>query len=145
MRPFFEIGVAMPWGGVLRGLRSQPQSHRQPPQKQNLLFLHGWLDNSHSFLPLLHQLTNNNNSINNNSINNSINSDFDTDFDIVAIDFAGSGQSSHRPKGVLYHHIDNVIDVMHVAEGLGWDRFSIVGHSMGAGVASMVAGAWPAR
>ena len=38
-----------------------------------------------------------------------------------------------------------VVDVLAVADALGWDRFTLVGHSMGAGVASLSAAAAPER
>lgn len=91
-------------------------------EKKPLLALHGWLDNAASFDLLAPALD---------------------DYYIVALDFAGHGYSEHRPKGVRYHLIDHVDDVLAVVKQLGWTRFSIVGHSMGAGIAALFTAAMP--
>ncbi|KAJ0050676.1 hypothetical protein NL108_005069, partial [Boleophthalmus pectinirostris] len=49
----------------------------------------------------------------------------------VAVDLAGHGLSSHRPPGVFYTFPSYVVDVCRVVKALQWDRFSIIGHSMG--------------
>ncbi len=95
-----------------------------PASAPPVLALHGWLDNAASFdllAPLL------------------------PEFRIVAVDLPGHGFSDHRPQGVPYHYVDWVIDVTAMADVLGWDRFSILGHSMGAGIASLFAGTFPNR
>ena len=38
-----------------------------------------------------------------------------------------------------------IADALAAADALGWDRFSLLGHSMGAGIASLVAGTAPER
>jgi pimeloyl-ACP methyl ester carboxylesterase len=94
------------------------------PSAPPVLALHGWLDNAASFdllAPLL------------------------PEFRIVAVDLPGHGLSDHRPSGVPYHYVDWVIDVTAMADVLGWERFSILGHSMGAGIASLFAGTFPNR
>ncbi len=88
-----------------------------------VLALHGWLDNAATFdrlAPLL------------------------PDLRIVAIDLAGHGRSQHR-VGAPYHFIDYVADAGAVADALGWQQFSLLGHSLGAGVAALLAGTWPER
>ncbi len=77
------------------------------------LALHGWLDNANTFdrlAPLLPEL------------------------DLVAPDFAGHGFSSHRTAGVHYTSLLDVQDVLAIANDLRWDRFNVIGHSMGASV-----------
>lgn len=94
------------------------------PGRRPVLALHGWLDNAASFdrlAPLL------------------------PDWHIVALDFPGHGRSQHRPPGVAYHFVDYVGDVVAAADALGWKRFSLLGHSLGAGVASFVAATIPER
>jgi pimeloyl-ACP methyl ester carboxylesterase len=89
-----------------------------------VLALHGWLDNAASFerlAPLLPELH------------------------VVALDLPGHGRSQHRPPGVVHHFIDWVPEVVAVADELGWDRFSILGHSMGAGIGSLVPAIFPER
>lgn len=95
-----------------------------PPDGQPVLALHGWLDNAHSFLPLAGHLSG---------------------LRVVALDLPGHGLSEHRPPGAAYHFVDWVVDAVGAADALGWERFALLGHSMGAGVASLVAGTVPAR
>jgi pimeloyl-ACP methyl ester carboxylesterase len=89
-----------------------------------VLALHGWLDNSASFdrlapvLPALH---------------------------LVALDLAGHGRSQHRHPSVAFHFIDWAPEVLAIADSLGWDRFSLIGHSMGAGISTLVAGTFSDR
>ncbi|MED5432165.1 MAG: alpha/beta fold hydrolase, partial [Pseudomonadota bacterium] len=64
---------------------------------------------------------------------------------MVALDFSGHGHSQHRPDGVVTHLVDHVRDVLAVVDQLGWSRFTLVGHSMGAGIACLFAAACPER
>jgi pimeloyl-ACP methyl ester carboxylesterase len=95
------------------------------PTLPPLLALHGWLDNAASFERLAPLLCEH--------------------FHIVAIDLAGHGRSQHRPAGLWYHYIDYLGDVLAAADVLGWKRFSLLGHSLGGAVASMLAAAAPER
>ena len=95
------------------------------PEQPRLLALHGWLDNAASYHNLAPRLA--------------------EQFHVVAMDFAGHGLSSHRPEGVRYHLLDNVDDVILFADALGWDSFHLIGHSMGAGIATYVASCFPER
>lgn len=89
-----------------------------------VLALHGWLDNSASFERLAPQLPG---------------------FRLVSLDLAGHGRSQHRHPSVAAHFIDWAPEVLATANFLGWDRFSLIGHSMGAGISTLVAGAFPDR
>ena len=85
---------------------------------QRVLALHGWLDNAASFQNLAPLLR---------------------DVEIVALDLPGHGHSDHRPRGDGYYFVDYVAVVVEAADALGWDRFSFLGHSLGAGIASIAA------
>jgi pimeloyl-ACP methyl ester carboxylesterase len=94
------------------------------PALPPLLALHGWQDNAATFdrlAPLL------------------------PGFHIVAVDFAGHGLSDWRPDGVRYHTLDHVDDMLGVADQLGWESFSLLGHSMGAAIGILFAAALPER
>jgi pimeloyl-ACP methyl ester carboxylesterase len=94
-----------------------------PDDGMPVLAMHGWLDNAASFdglAPLLSGCR------------------------VVALDLAGHGLSQRR-AGAPYHFIDYVADVAAVADALGWQKFSLLGHSLGAGVAALLAGTWPDR
>jgi pimeloyl-ACP methyl ester carboxylesterase len=89
-----------------------------------VLALHGWQDNAATFdrlAPLL------------------------TGVHVVAMDFAGHGRSDWRSAGMRYHTMDHVDDVLAVVNQLGWEQFVLVGHSMGAGIGALFAGALPER
>ncbi len=92
--------------------------------QRRVLALHGWLDNAASFAPLAPLLN---------------------DACVVALDLAGHGHSDHRPPGTGYHLLDYITDVIGVADALGWRECTLLGHSLGAGLASLVAAAWPER
>ncbi|MFZ8915387.1 MAG: alpha/beta fold hydrolase, partial [Pseudomonadales bacterium] len=88
------------------------------------LGLHGWLDNANTFnrlAPLLPELN------------------------FIALDFAGHGRSDHRAPGVHYTSFFDVQDVVAAAEALGFERFGLIGHSMGGAVTSETAGLFPER
>ncbi|GAA0785815.1 alpha/beta fold hydrolase [Marinobacterium sediminicola] len=95
-----------------------------PVDGRPVLALHGWLDNAASFRALEPHLE---------SVR------------LVALDLVGHGFSAHRPEAMPYYIWDNVADVLAVADELGWERFHLLGHSMGAGVSSLLAGVMPDR
>ena len=95
-----------------------------PADGEPVIALHGWLDNANSFARLAPKLPG---------------------LRIVALDMAGHGYSDHRPPGAGYTLWDYAHDVLQVAEQLGWQRFSLLGHSLGAIVSVMLAGSLPER
>ncbi|WP_027896981.1 alpha/beta fold hydrolase [Zestomonas thermotolerans] len=95
-----------------------------PEDGRPVLAVHGWMDNAMSFARLIPKLRG---------------------LRIVAVDLAGHGHSDHRPPGAGYSLWDNVYDLLQVAEQFGWQRFSLLGHSMGAIVATLLAGSLPQR
>lgn len=94
---------------------------RLPP----LLALHGWLDNAGSFARLAPRLA--------------------SRYRVVALDLPGHGHADHLPAGASYHWPEYVRAVLAAADALGLSRYTLLGHSLGAGIASMVAAARPER
>ena len=94
------------------------------PDGPKLLALHGWLDNAASFVPLAASLEG---------------------FDVVALDLPGHGASAHRAAGYDYVYVDWLHDVLDALDALGWERAHLLGHSMGATLASTLAAAAPER
>lgn len=104
--------------GAVAGLRNGREG------APRVLALHGWLDNAASFVPLAPYLD---------------------DVDLVAIDLPGHGRSAHLPPGADYSFAGALHSVLDAADALGWDTFALLGHSMGAGIGSLVAAGCPQR
>ncbi|MDR7100094.1 pimeloyl-ACP methyl ester carboxylesterase [Lysobacter niabensis] len=104
--------------GTLAGLRA---GRAGAPR---VLALHGWLDNAASFVPLSAHLP---------------------DIDLVAIDMPGHGASAHLPAAADYLLIAFLRAAFAAADALGWERFSLLGHSLGGVIASLMASAQPRR
>jgi pimeloyl-ACP methyl ester carboxylesterase len=104
--------------GTLAGLRAGRDG------APRVLALHGWLDNAASFVPLSAYLR---------------------DIDLVALDMPGHGHSAHLPAAADYSFAGAIAAVLDAADALGWERFALLGHSMGAGIASLVAASSPQR
>lgn len=95
-----------------------------PEGGRPVIALHGWLDNAASFsrlAPLLNGVR------------------------ILALDLPGHGLSDHRPAGAGYNIWDYAYDILQTAEQFGWQRFSLLGHSLGGIVSVLLAGAMPER
>ncbi|TFF75732.1 alpha/beta hydrolase [Aeromonas taiwanensis] len=85
-----------------------------------LVALHGWLDNGASFLPLAPHLE---------------------AFHLVCLDLPGHGHSDH--KHTPYVFVDWLDDLHQIVQAAGWTRFTLLGHSLGALIASAYAGVFP--
>lgn len=112
-----EIHVDIPLGRIA-GLRAGSEGAIP------VLALHGWLDNAASFVPLAPHLDG---------------------IDLVAVDLPGHGRSAHLAVGSDYSFYGSANVVLDIADALGWERFALLGHSMGAGIGSLVAAASPQR
>lgn len=113
------LTLELPFGRVA-GLR-----HGQPGGLP-VLALHGWLDNAASFTALAAEL--------------------DQAVELVAIDLPGHGHSDWLPAGPQAYSLASAAGhVLAIADALGWQRFALMGHSMGAAIASLVAALAPER
>ncbi|MFT5421305.1 MAG: pimeloyl-ACP methyl ester carboxylesterase [Candidatus Endobugula sp.] len=86
--------------------------------------LHGWLDNSASFSVLAPQLKN---------------------IQCLAIDLAGHGCSEHKTGLADYPLWSDISAIYAIADQMGWQRFTLIGHSRGAMMALLAAGVFPER
>jgi len=111
----FSADIAM---GRIGGLRGGDAGGTR------VLALHGWLDNAASFLPLSRHLSG---------------------IELVVPDLPGHGHSVHIGPGAEYTSGVAVNAVLDLADALGWDEFCLLGHSMGAGIASLLAASSPQR
>lgn len=81
---------------------------------KTIVALHGWQDNAGSFdtlIPLLPESVY-----------------------IISIDLPGHGLSSHLPPGSPYHDLVFMMELKRVIDRLNWNKFTILGHSMGAAI-----------
>ena len=95
-----------------------------PPDGFPVLAIHGWLDNAASFSRLAPLLEG---------------------FRVAALDLTGHGRSDHRPETDSHYFVDWVPEIIEAADVLGHESFALVGHSMGAGISSLVPAAVPGR
>jgi pimeloyl-ACP methyl ester carboxylesterase len=89
-----------------------------------VLALHGWLDNAASFTRLAPLL--------------------DKHY-VVALDLTGHGLTDRRSMDGSYQIWDDLPEIFSVCDQLGWDRFSLMGHSRGAIISTLFAAAFPER
>lgn len=94
-----------------------------PAEGAPVLALHGWMDNAATFDRLAPHLP---------------------ELRIVALDLPGHGRSQHREDG-LYEFVGWLPPALGAAEAMGWERFSLLGHSLGGAVALALGGAVPER
>jgi len=87
-----------------------------------VLATHGWLDNASTFDLLAPRLEG---------------------CEVVALDLAGHGLSGSRSPDAAYNIWEDVGDLLAVCEQLGWARCNLLGHSRGAAIAMLFAGAFP--
>lgn len=65
-------------------------------------------------------------------------------FDLVSFDFRGHGDSDWKTKG-LYNYADSLLDIHSIAEKYFDQPFTILGHSMGAGLGARYSGIFPEK
>lgn len=88
-----------------------------------ILGVHGWLDNANSFdtlAPFLPRGT-----------------------ELLALDLPGHGHSDHLPIGAHYDILSYVLNLKKAVVKCGWDKFILIGHSMGACVSNIFTSFFP--
>ncbi len=89
-----------------------------------VIALHGWMDNAASFELLAPKLTG---------------------CEVICIDCAGHGLSGHRLHLGAYNIWQDITELYAVADQLGWQKFSLLGHSRGAICCFLAASTLPER
>ncbi len=92
--------------------------------KPAILALHGWQDNAATFDKLIPHFP---------------------DYYWIVPDLPGHGLSEHRGKAADYSIWSYCADVMALADAMGLDHFYLIGHSMGGGIANLLAALFPER
>ena len=93
--------------------------------RPSIVMVHGYLDCAGSFSALASQLSGS------------------FGFHCIAADVRGHGGTEWVGQGGYYHFFDYVRDLRDLVTQLGGDKPIILGHSMGGGIATLFAGAWP--
>jgi pimeloyl-ACP methyl ester carboxylesterase len=96
-----------------------------PSDGRPVICLHGWQENAAAFDRVIPHLSSKLN------------------LNLVAVDMAGCGHSSHYPPGFAYYEHDVLMLVKRVKHYFGWDKFSLLGHSLGGGLLQLYAGTFP--
>ena len=103
----------------IRDIQLAIEIYRPKSPVHTVIALHGWLDNAASFTLIAPHLANAN-------------------IQVIAVDLAGQGLSDMRPLQASYHLWDDAVDVLAIANHLRLESFSLMGHSRGAMIATML-------
>ncbi|KAF2076923.1 hypothetical protein CYY_001761 [Polysphondylium violaceum] len=106
------------------GITIASKAWGNPHSSHRVLALHGWLDNANSFDSIGPVLA-------------------EAGIRVVCIDFIGHGLSPHKPQWCNLYYTDYITQVLDVVEALSWKTFTLMGHSMGAGISSILAAIVP--
>ena len=93
--------------------------------------MHGWLDNANSFDRLIPFI-----------LDHEQNSEL---YHIVAMDMPGVGLSSHKPPGSDYTLFTNIMEMRRVIVQLGWNRLTLLSHSLGSHFSFMYSCVYPSE
>ncbi|CAG2105490.1 unnamed protein product [Medioppia subpectinata] len=117
-KEFVEMKISVPYGSIMAKAWGHPTHH-----SHQVLALHGWQDNAGTFDKLIPLLP-------------------DSVY-VLAVDLPGHGLSSHLPPGCPYHDLVFLMEVKRVIDHMNWDKFTILGHSMGAAIGMFYACLYP--
>lgn len=96
-----------------------------PPDGRPVLAMPGWLDNAGTFdtlIPLLPK-----------------------DLRIVVVDTPGHGWSDPFPPDIAYNSLDGLVAIERMTKHFKWNKFSLMGHSVGGVLAMLYSGIFPEK
>lgn len=96
--------------------------------EQTLVFLHGWQDNAATFKTTMEAYTKHN-----------------PHHHLIAIDWFGHGLSDHKGDDNFYHFFDYIDDLHQIILQTKLERVVLVGHSLGALIASAYCAVFPEK
>jgi len=127
-----ELSIPVPWGSIAAKQWTNVNSNKSDSQGEPKskvtpwIVIHGWLDNAGSFDTLAPLLVNS-----------------QPGHSLLCLDYPGHGLSSHLAPGHQYHYLEALKYIRLVAQHMGYTKFGLMGHSMGAGMCSVFAGTFP--
>ncbi|CAH1180406.1 unnamed protein product [Phaedon cochleariae] len=115
---FLEVKVPVPWGHIAgKWWGSQ--------DVQPIIAIHGWQDNCGTFDNLAPRLRS-------------------RGLSVFCVDLPGHGFSSHIPQGQSYYLFwDGVQYLRRIVKHFDWKNISVIGHSLGGGIAFLYAAIFP--
>ncbi|XP_026477131.1 probable serine hydrolase [Ctenocephalides felis] len=114
-----DVSIPMPWGHI-SGKLWNPHLETRP-----ILAVHGWLDNCNTFNTLAPLLPKH--------------------VSLLSIDFPGHGLSSRIPDGLMYSTFELPVVLYRIQQHFGWDKISLLGHSMGSIIVFMYCCTFPEK
>ncbi|KYQ91619.1 alpha/beta hydrolase fold-1 domain-containing protein [Tieghemostelium lacteum] len=115
------IELTIPVGN---GVNFVAKAYGPTDSKHRVIALHGWLDNANSFDLIAPVLA-------------------EAGIRVICLDFIGHGLSVHKAQRTNLYYTDYITQVLDVAEALRWKKFTLLGHSMGAGISGLLASVMP--
>ena len=89
-----------------------------------VISVHGWRDNANTWRPV---------------------ADLVEGVCWLSLDMPGHGRSGHVRAEETYHFTDYAPVLLDAADHFGWERFHLVGHSMGGSIVMLIAATYPER
>ncbi|KAK3858873.1 hypothetical protein Pcinc_034969 [Petrolisthes cinctipes] len=110
-----EVWLEVGWGRLAAKTCITGGSQEAVDVRLKIVGLHGWMDNANTFDTLIPLLP--------------------AGLEVLVVDFPGHGYSDHLPSGAQHSIISYVINLYMGLHKYGWDRYVLMGHSLGGTVA----------
>ncbi|KAK3858870.1 hypothetical protein Pcinc_034966 [Petrolisthes cinctipes] len=110
-----EVWLEVGWGRLAAKTCITGGSQEAVDVRLKIVGLHGWMDNANTFDTLIPLLP--------------------AGLEVLVVDFPGHGYSDHLPSGAQHSIISYVTNLYMGLHKYGWDRYVLMGHSLGGTVA----------